>query len=225
MSKYNPILHHRRSIRLKGYDYSQAGAYFVTMVTQDRECQFGEIAEDDFRPNSAGEMIARWWQELSNKFPSVELDEYVIMPNHFHGIIVIVEDKGSKEGEHVGSPQLGAPQPGAPRSVGADLRVGPDQGEHIGSPQPGAPQQRRHAPLSQIIQWFKTMTTNEYIRGVKQCGWPQFRGKLWQRNYYERIIRDESELALIRKYIAENPVKWALDQENPFRQQASRANT
>ena len=200
MSKYNPILHHRRSIRLKGYDYSQAGAYFVTTVTQDRECQFGEIAEDDFRPNSAGEMIARWWQELPNKFPSVELDEYVIMPNHFHGIIVIVEDKGSKEGEHVGSPQPGAPQP-------------------------GAPQQRPHAPLSQIVQWFKTMTTNEYIRGVKQCGWPQFRGKLWQRNYYERIIRDESELALIRKYIAENPVKWALDQENPFRQQASRANT
>jgi putative transposase len=190
MSKYNPILHHRRSIRLKGYDYSQAGAYFVTMVTQDRECQFGEVAEDNFRPDSAGEMIARWWQELPNKFPSVELDECVIMPNHFHGIIVIVEDKGSKEGEHGGSPQ-----------------------------------QRPHAPLSQIIQWFKTMTTNEYIRGVKQCGWPQFRGKLWQRNYYEHVIRGESELELIRKYIAENPVKWALDQENPFRQQASRANT
>ena len=92
-------------------------------------------------------------------------------------------------------------------NVGADLRVCPNddnkKGEHIGSPLPA------------IVQWFKTMTTNEYIRAVKQCGWPSFPGKLWQRNYYDRIIRDEDELNRIREYIIYNPLRWADDEDNP----------
>ena len=168
---------HRRSIRLQDYDYSRNGAYFVTICVQDREFLFGDIVEDEMRLNDAGRMVERWWVELGNKFPSVKTDKDIVMPNHFHGIIV---------------------------TVGADMRVRPDRtGAHIG------------APLPEIVQWFKTMTTNEYIRGVKQHGWIPFRRQLWQRNYYERVIRNEDELTRIRQYIADNPAQWAYDRENP----------
>jgi len=168
---------HRRSIRLQGYDYSQAGAYFITICVQQRECLFGEIIGDEMWLNDAGRMVERWWAELGNKFPSVETDEYVVMPNHFHGIVVIVR---------------------------ADLCVRPySKGTHAGM------------SLPEIVQWFKTMTTNEYIRGVKQHGWIPFPVQLWQRNYYERIIRNEEELCRIRQYIADNPAQWVHDRENP----------
>jgi REP element-mobilizing transposase RayT len=199
ISKFDPQKHHRRSIRLKGFDYSSEGAYYVTIVTQGRECLFGEIVDGEMVLNEAGQMIIKWWNELPNKFPHVVLGEFIVMPNHFHGIIFIVEN------------------------VGADLRVCPDgeentsikKGEHIGSPQhAGSPQQRSNAPLSQIIQWFKTMTTNEYIRGVKQSNWEPFIGKVWQRNYYEHIIRNEKDLQRIADYILNNPSRWGEDNES-----------
>ena len=183
---------HRRSIRLEGYDYSQPGVYFVTMMTQGREYLFGIIEHDEMILNEAGTMIAKWWRELPNKFPAIELGAFVVMPNHFHGIIQI---------------------------VGADQRVCPGEeesqrGGHAGSPQQAdPPQQRLKAPLSQMIQWFKTMTTNEYIRGVKSLGWRPFAGKLWQRDYYEHIIRNESEWDRIHRYIEANPVRWKADKE------------
>jgi putative transposase len=189
--KYDPNKHHRRSIRLRGYDYSQAGAYYITLVTQDRQPFFGDIANGEIRLNDAGKMVERWFNELPNKFPSVETDEYVIMPNHFHAIVVL---------------------------VGANSRIRPDAepdepGTHAGG--------GTHAgvPLPQIVQWFKTMTTNEYIRGVKNNGWAPFRGKFWQRNYYEHIIRDDADLERIRAYISANPANWIADTENPFIQQ------
>ncbi len=175
---YDPNKHHRRSIRLKGYDYSQAGAYFVTMCVQRRELLF--VTDDVI------DMIQRWWDKLPEKFPGVETDAFVIMPNHTHGIIVVT-------GEHVGSPRQSA------QSVGVDPRVNP-------------------APtLGEMIQWFKTMTTNEYIRGVKTLNWTPFPGKLWQRNYYEHIIRSEIELNAIRQYIINNPLKWEQDRDNPIK--------
>ena len=211
---------HRRSIRLKGYDYANSGAYFITIVTQGRACLFGEIVNAETRLNDAGSVIERWWFELNNKFRTVVTDHFVIMPNHFHGIVVITD-------------------------VGADLRVGPDtegthlstahpthQGTHAGVPLQGAnfvpPIARRGAPmfapsgfasqrasLPAIVQWFKTMTTNEYLRGVKTSGWAPFQGQLWQRNYYEHVIGDEKSLNRIREYVLNNPAKWALDPENP----------
>ncbi len=184
--KYDPAIHQRKSIRLKDYDYSQAGGYYVTIVAQGRECLFGEIRAGEMVLNEAGRMILKWWNELPNKFPSITLDAFVIMPNHFHGIILIHE------------------------TVGADLRVCPGAGAHTGAPLP-----RPNASLSHIIQWFKTMTTNEYIRGIKQSGWLPFAGKLWQRNYYEHIIRDQSDYERIAYYIAVNPTKWDEDDENP----------
>ncbi len=147
------------------------------MVAQSRECLFAGDVEGQIVINEAGRRVERWWEEIHRKFPFVELDEYVVMPNHFHGVVVL---------------------------VGADLRVRPSpQGTHIGP------------PLPQIVQWFKTMTTNEYIRGVKERGWPPFPGRLWQRNYYEHVIRDEGDLERIRQYIVDNPARWALDEENP----------
>jgi len=198
--KFDPRIHHRRSIRLKGYDYRQSGGYFVTMVTQGRDALFGDVVNGEMILNDAGEMIVRWWLELPNKFPNVNVDIFVVMPNHFHGIIFITDDADV---------------------VGGDLRVVPDLrdddgGEHVGSPQrAGSP--RQNAPLSQMIQWFKTMTTNEYIRGVKQLGWKPFNGKVWQRDYYEHIIRNPSAADRIARYIESNPARWNEDKENSAR--------
>jgi REP element-mobilizing transposase RayT len=230
--KFDPKIHHRRSIRLKGYDYRQAGGYFVTLVTQGREALFGEMVngetscEGKIVLNDAGEMIVRWWLELPNKFPNVNVDIFVVMPNHFHGIIFI-QDSTVGADLPVGAdlrvgltspakpipsdgifPRNGGgyvdpPQPTDP-SVRADLRVAPD-----------LPQQRFNAPLSQMIQWFKTMTTNEYIRGIKQLGWKPFDRRLWQRDYYEHIIRSDNELDRIARYIESNPARWSEDNENP----------
>jgi hypothetical protein len=108
------------------------------------------------------------------------------MPNHFHGIVVT-----------------------AGPTVGADLRVGPfgkdaiQRGAHTG------------APLRTVVQWFKTMTTNQYMRGVKTLGWTTFQGRLWQRNYYEHVVRNEESLNRIRQYIVDNPTRWTIDPENP----------
>ena len=89
LMSYDPDKHHRRSIRLRGYDYAQPGAYFVTIATHEKQSMFGEVEDGQMRLNEAGRMIERWQAELTNKFPSVETDEYVVMPNHFHGIVVI----------------------------------------------------------------------------------------------------------------------------------------
>ena len=208
---YNPTLHHRRSIRLKGYDYSQAGLYFVTICVQKRAdtqvCPyirpylFGKIENGEMILNDAGKMIEKWCAELSHKFSDIVMDTYIVMPNHFHAIIV---NNG-----------VGDPVPATiPVPVGADLRVCPDilgkcgdilgehadiLGEHIGS------------PLHRVVQWFKTMTTNEYIRGVKTLGWQPFNKKLWQRNYWEHIIRNEQSHQRIANYIINNPINWKND--------------
>ncbi len=181
---------HRKSNRLQHYDYSRPGYYFVTICTHNRQCLFGDIVEGRMIVNEVGTIIVRWWKETKNKFPNIELDEFAIMPNHIHGIIAI---------------------------VGADLRVCPDatgqgttdrgikQGEHAGS------------PLQTIIQWFKTMTTNEYIQGVKSGICPPFKKRLWQRSFYDHVIRGESSLHDVREYIHHNPLNWASDENNPAR--------
>jgi REP element-mobilizing transposase RayT len=169
---------HRRSTRLKEYDYSHPGAYFVTICTQNRECLFGDVADGIMVLNNAGLMIEKWLHELPNKFKGIVLGEYIIMPNHVH---YIIENTGP---------------------VGADLCVcprNPDKGEHAGS------------PLQKTVQWLKTMTTNEYIRNVKRNGWQMFNDKLWQRNYYEHVIRNEADLAEVREYILNNPARWNED--------------
>jgi REP element-mobilizing transposase RayT len=192
------LRHHRKSIRLKGWDYSRPGAYFVTLCVQDRECLFGKIISGRMVLNAAGKMVEKWHLELANKFTTIKIDEYVVMPNHFHSIIIIVP----------------------PHTVGADPCVctmksleSQHMGEHTGSPRR---ETRDNNNLSSIMQWFKTMTTNEYIRNVKANGWPPFAGKLWQRNFYDHIGRDGNELLRIRQYIRNNPQNWGADDEKPF---------
>lgn len=95
MVKFDPQKHHRRSIRLRGYDYSQAGAYFVTIVAWRRECLLGEVVNGEMRLSRYGEIVQKWWEEIPAHFPNVELGTFVIMPNHVHGIIFIVERRGT----------------------------------------------------------------------------------------------------------------------------------
>ncbi len=154
------------------------------------------------RLNAAGEMVQRWWAELPHKFPGTRPDTLGVMPNHVHQIIVIADTADTVGADlRVRPPCIdGVPMD---RGVPADSAVSTNRGAHVG------------APLPAIVQWFKTMTTNEYIRGVKQLGWTAFAGRLWQRNYYEHIIRNEESLNRIRQYILDNPAQWAFDRENP----------
>ncbi len=189
--KYDPAKHHRRSIRLKGYDYAQAGAYFITMCTQDRACLFGDVVDGNMRLNDAGRMVVAEWAMLPERFPNVVLDAFVVMPNHVHGIIITTTSVGAGL---VPALDAGTAATGA-TTTGATTRVAPTVGDVVGA--------------------FKSRVTVEYVRGVNASGWPPFRGRLWQRNYYEHVIRDEVSLNRIRKYIRDNPAHWDLDRENP----------
>jgi len=177
--KYDPAKHHRRSIRLKGYDYTQAGAYLVTICTQGRICLFGEIVDGEMRLNDAGEIVAWTWHDLPNYISNVQLDAFVVMPNHVHGIIIITD------------PVV---------VVGAGSEPAPTE---------PAPTPRMHG-LPEIVRQFKTFSARRIndLRGTP--GTP-----VWQRNYYEHIIRDEGSLNRIREYILNNPSRWEMDQENP----------
>lgn len=188
----DPVRPRRRSIRLRGYDYSRAGAYFVTICAQDRACLFGEVVDGVMVLNEAGVMLAEHWTALPQRFPTITLDAFVVMPNHLHCVLVLHDASGA--GGHEGRPY--------------------DDNADVGAPLVGA----RHdtaARLGLVIGAFKSMTTVAYGRGVRQFAWPTFRGRLWQRNYYEHIVRDNAEMDRIRGYIAENPSKWAVDRENP----------
>ena len=255
MPPYNPKYHHRRSIRLKGYDYTQAGLYFITICCQNRACLFGEIVNHEMILNDAGKMVLKWYYELENKFADIRCHEIIVMPNHVHFIIE----------NAVGADLRVCPHDISDAHVGADLRVCPlkDSDEHIGSPvrvglddnygekdnpgegdksvehrdagehgnsgehgdsgehgnagehgnggEHGEVGEHKGSPLSRVVQWFKTMSTNEYIRGVKNNNWQRFAGKLWQRNYYERIIRNDKAYQTISQYIINNPSKWNKD--------------
>ncbi len=178
--KFDPQEYNRRSIRLKDYDYTQPGYYYVTIVTQNRKCLFGEINNGEMVLNEAGSMIQDIWKQLPNKYFGVDLDQFQLMPNHLHGVIVL---------------------------VGTGPRACPDKGQ----PQGVVPT----ISLSDIVHRFKSFTTRKYIDGVNRCEWVQFDYKLLQRSFYDHVIRDETELKNVRKYIVNNPLKWELDIENP----------
>jgi REP element-mobilizing transposase RayT len=185
--KYDPGRPHRqsrRSIRLKDYDYTKSGFYFVTICSQNKAHLFGEILAKQMIRNDAGDMIHKWYYELENKFPDVKCHQMIVMPDHIH---FIVEITGSLQGT-------------LKKAVTADYHLDP-----FG--QPVLHTTCEGASLSRIIQWFKTMTTNDYIKGVKTKNWIRFNRRLWQRNYYEHIIRNERAFMRIAKYIIDNPTK------------------
>jgi len=211
--RYNPEKHHRHSIRLKGYDYTQAGAYFITICTHGRECLFGEVVDGEMRLNDAGRMIESVWNEMPAFYPGVNTDGFVVMPNHVHGIVVLV---GATAGDVVGAAPRGRPRSGRVSERGQPQGVVPTGvGSSPGQAQGPAPTGVPMLSLPDVMHRFKTMTTKRYADGVKHSGWVPFSGRLWQRNYYEHIIRDEESLNRIREYIVNNPLQWALDRENP----------
>lgn len=177
----------RRSIRLRHYDYSQAGLYFVTICTHERKPLFGKVVDGMMMLNPSGAMMQIWWQKLPGKFATCRMHEFVIMPNHMHGIIEIVNDS------------VGADPCVCPLSAGRTHRCAPTNSV------------ANSVPLSQTVQWFKTMTTNAYLRGIKQDDWQPFMGRLWQRNYHEHIIRTHESYLTIAEYIQTNPLRWLED--------------
>ncbi len=177
--KYDPFKHHRHSIRLQGYDYSQAGAYFVTVCALNRECLFGEIVDEEMELSEFGRVVQSCWDDLPRHYANAELDEFVIMPNHVHGIIVL---------------RAGIDDDADP--VRAGLRP--------------APTTTRRS-LFEIVRAFKSFSARRINELRDTQGTP-----VWQRNYFEHIIRNEDELNRIRKYIIENPSRWAADEENPL---------
>ena len=173
---YNPTIHHRKSIRLQGYDYSQDGAYFITVCTHNRVPLFGEIVDGVMALNTAGQIVEKCWCAIPEHFPQVTLDEFVVMPNHVHGIITI--------GTTVGVNNVGAndylPQPPRPLQHGTSRTIGSMvRGFKIG-----------------VTRWFRANTD---IHAV------------WQRNYYEHIIRNEDAYLKIAEYIQTNPQRWEID--------------
>jgi REP element-mobilizing transposase RayT len=199
---YNPEIHKRKSIRLKGYDYSQEGLYFITLCCQNRECLFGQIHNGSMILNDAGKMIENEWLNLENRFPNIELHEFIVMPNHFHGILKIV-------GAALAVAQS-TPVRAALVDAQSTLAVAQNEMETQtieGQPQGIAPTKT----IGDMMGAFKSITTVEYIRGVKNLGWKPFDGKIWQRNYYEHIIRNEQSYQNISNYIINNPAKWQDD--------------
>ena len=146
--------------------------------------------------NGARRMVQTVWNEMHENYPGVETDEFVLMPHHIHGIVVLV-GAGPCACPDIGP--CACPDTGQPRDDGQPQGVAPTV----------------TLSLPDIVHRFKTMTTKRYTDGVKQSGWPPYPGKLWQRNYYEHIIRNENELNRIREYIQSNPLKWEFDRENP----------
>jgi len=186
--KYDPQKHHRVSIRLKGYDYSLAGAYFITIVAYKREMLFGEIVNGVMRLSRRGEIVREEWFASVNIRKEIKLfeDEFVVMPNHAHGIVWIVEDDSRFTVD-------------AGRSVGAGRDV-------VGSD--GRPTLRmKPKSLSSFVAGFKSSVTKRIRDELNETG-------IWQRNYHDRIIRNDKELNAIRDYIESNPGNWAEDEEN-----------
>jgi len=285
---YDPNRHHRRSIRLKGYDYSRPGAYFITIVAQDRACLFGKVVDGVMHLSEVGQIVAESWQWLAAQYDYVTLDAWVVMPNHIHGIIVIT-DQGGDDGGRGGSrtaptanapttsnaptapdaltvnaptapdaptvnaptapdaptvnaptapdaptvnaptapdaPTVNAPTANAPTASNAptapdaptasNAPTAPDAPTASNAPTANAPTTNaptapaKRKTVGRLVGAFKTVSTK---RINDQRGTPG--AQVWQRDFYEHIIRDAAALARIRRYIVENPARWASDPEN-----------
>jgi REP element-mobilizing transposase RayT len=177
----------RHSIRLKGYDYSRKGAYFVTICIHHGRCLLGEVVNGTMVLNETGEMVQKTWLELPAHYMGVDIDKFIVMPNYIHGIAVL--------------------------NVGAGPRACPERNESEGQPRGVAP--TKTLSLPEAVQRFKSFTTKRHIDCIKRNDVKRFDKHFWQRNYYEHVIRNEDDLNGIREYITNNPLKWELDEENP----------
>jgi REP element-mobilizing transposase RayT len=200
---YDPQKQHRQSHRLRGYDYSLSAPYFVTICSQNAVSLFGEVEDKRMLLNQQGGMVEGWLMRIQTKFPGVLLDSFQVMPNHLHMILVIMEgglDMAAKFG------------------IGVDPEFADESDKLLPSAmdkQKGSPV--AHPTLGRTVQWFKTMTTNNYIREVRQSGWKPFSKRLWQRDYFDHIIRNEVTLERTRDYMRNNPMYWSVERQRPDR--------
>lgn len=203
---FDPGVRYRRSIRVRGFDYALPGAYFVTASTEKRICWLGGIANGEMVLSEAGLVVQSLWQDLPKRFPTVELDAFIVMPNHVHGIILLVAPVGARF-PRPGSTQVCVEVPNRQADEGAQTprnAARSDQGAET------APL-RQHGPtLGQVVGYFKYQTTKRINETRRTAGL-----RIWQRNYYEHIIRDEVSLQQIREYVMSNPLMWEADQLNP----------
>ena len=204
----NVYKYNRKSLRLKHYDYSREGYYFITIVAQNREHLFGEIVEGEMVLNDAGRMIHTLWYEIPHDFENIKLHSFVIMPNHVHGIIEIVKPVGADSISALLNMKI-------PRGrYGIDPYV---KQLNMNSKRAEMESKRRadieSAPtsLSTVIQSFKRHTTLQYIKMVKNGTLPPFNKRIWQRNYYEHVVRDDMDYERLATYIENNPQKWEED--------------
>ncbi|MCL5962645.1 MAG: hypothetical protein M1358_25600 [Chloroflexi bacterium] len=270
------IERHRRSIRLKGFDYTQPGAYFVTICSLNRECLLGEIVNGEMQISECGFIVRKTWENLPQHYINVALDAFVVMPNHVHGIIVLLDEPnpvgaGLKPAPGDGALDKGAglkpaptsngpldtaagskPAPtddgstalakGNPRGlsndyppylarhhlaastitgtnrltaiVGAGLKPAPTTYDLTGAAETESAIRGeavgRHG-LPEIVRAFKTFSARRVNEYRQSAGVP-----VWQRNYYEHVIRNDQALDRIREYIQSNPLRWQLDSENPL---------
>jgi REP element-mobilizing transposase RayT len=184
-NQYNPDIHHRRAIRLQDYDYNQGGAYFITFCVKNRGCLLGEIKEGSINLNEYGKIVLNIWNYLPNYFQDVEIDAAVIMPNHFHGIMIITDNCRG-------------------------LVSKPSVSKSLFSNKSNVPFYQKKTRLGTVIAYFKYQTTklinlHRDLAGVK----------FWQKNYYEHIIRNQKSLEILREYIINNPLNWETDQLHP----------
>jgi len=190
---YKPEIHHRRSIRLRSHDYSSPGYYFITLCCKNRECLFGEIVDHTMILNDFGRIVHDEWMRSATIRKEIELDEFIVMPNHFHAIVLIREEIG--RGDRPENDCRGD-RPVAPtetnRPVARKLPNGPKP-KSIGS----------------LIGGFKSSVTKQINSNRNKPGEP-----VWQRNYYERILRNEDALYITRRYILKNPRNWMQDDFN-----------
>ncbi len=232
---FDSFKHHRRSIRLKDYDYSQAGAYFVTIVTQNRECVLGEAADGDMKLSPIGQTAYDFWQEIPRHFANADVDEFIVMPNHIHGILVIAETAREPEPVAVenGRDAIVGVEYDHNAGVGVECFVGVEYIQPLRGNQPTHPGQPRRPDVSprseppqieprHAYQHVIPKSVGSIIRTYKAAvtRWCNKNGSehfAWQRNYYEHVIRDENDLERIRNYIAGNPANWSADDENPGR--------
>jgi len=173
----------RKRIRLPNYDYSQQNCYYLTICTENRQEIFGVIEDNQMILNNIGKVVSVWWGKTFEKYNNIAIDEYIIMPNHIHGIINVV----------------GA---GSPRPDKISLNVNNQNDDSNGHG-------NRAPTIGNIIAYFKYQTTKQINQLENKSG-----RKIWQRNYYDQVIRNEKSLGQIRKYIINNPTNWSDDAEN-----------
>ena len=206
---YDPEKHHRRSIRLKEYDYSRQGAYFVTVCVKNKENSLGKIIDGEVVLSEIGKISEKCWNEIPTHYPCVQLDKYVIMPNHIHGVIKIIDgDDNIAGGENVGAEDFQPLRPDTQKNI----NIGIENIQPLHQPQSKINQYQKIIPksLGSIMRGFKIGVT-------KYCDQQKYKHFALQRNYHEHIVRNERELNRIREYIINNPLQWQFDRENPDR--------